>query len=315
MAGAADAAHPSGATPTEGEPEAILSSLPSRLADGSAAPDLAWRIGLKLWRSGRAQRAAEAFALAYAHGCRDLGFLRDHLGLLTGETRYREVIDVAVALRRDGFADHPSAASRLAMLVGHARLALAHPRDVEIARAAERAASPVWLDPPTLLRAIAAAIAERRPFAFTRLGDGEARYLLGEAPVETSGLTDEEALAMGDLVWENWFGAPLSAVDADRRADLHAAFVDAVRSADVVGVCSHERLRADTGHYGYLAWQEAWLRNLDGGSASRLFTDAQVHYRLNAEAPFLATLLEGQDILSVISPHPGCSSAAATSTG
>lgn len=298
-----------------GDAEAALSDLPVRLNNGSAAPDLAWRIGSELWRGGRAAQAVDAFALAYAHGCRDLKFLRDYLGLLTGETRYREVIDLAASLRRDGFAEQTRAMRHLAMLAGHAKLALAYPRESEIARAGARTASPAWLDAPTLMQMVAAAIDERRPFAFIRLGDGEARYLLGESQGGPAGLAGEETHAMGDLVWENWFGAPLSSVDVGRRAGLHVAFADAVRAADVVGASGAERLRADTGHYGYLAWLEAWLRDQLAEGVSPRFADAQAHRRLNADTPFLAKLLQGQDVLGVISPHPALADALGTHLG
>ena len=203
----------------------------------------------------------------------------------------------------------PMAGRYLAMLGGHAKLALAHPRDVEIAAAISRVEGKAWLGPEALRASIASAIEAQRPFAFIRLGDGEARFLLSQETRAGSVLNDEERHAMGDVVWENWFGDPLSSVDAEACSGLMKAFVDAVASADVVGACTPERLSADTGHYGYLVWQERWLRQLFADRPYMLFADAMSHRRLNADMPFLAALLEGIEVLGVVSPHPGLADA------
>lgn len=286
-----------------------LDDLPARMTRGHATPDVAWQIGKDLWKGGRAAQAAEAFALAFAHGCRQLPFLRDHLGLLTGETRYREVLGVIRSLRQEGFGDHPLAGRHMSMLAGHAKLAIAHPREAELARAEAREASRAWLDATALLSAIATAIEARRPFSLIRLGDGEARYLLAESPQDATGLADDEAQAMGDLVWENWFGERLAAASPGRREGLRVAFAEAVSSADVIGSSGASRLRSDTGHYGYLAWQENWLRDLVADRSNLRFTDAQIHHEMNAQAPFLRRLLDGQAVLGVVSPHPGLADA------
>ena len=285
--------------------EAVTSTLTALAADGHAAPELAWRIGLAQWHGGRSAQAVHTLALAYRQGLRRLDFLRDYLGLLTGETHYGEVIAVAEQLRHDGAASIDLLAEgHFAMLIGHAKLALAHPRDAEIAAATARSASPAWFDTAALRRTIADAIGARRAFAFIRLGDGEARFLLADEAGGEAGLTAREADATGEVVWQNWFGEPLSGVDPVRRRALRAAYEQAVATADVVGACSPDRLRGDTGHYGYLVWQERWLRGLLAGRADARFADAYAHRQLNADMPFLADLLEGQEVLGVISPHP-----------
>ena len=266
--------------------------------------------GYELLRNGRSFLAVECWKAAFDRGHRDLAFLRDYLGLLTGETRYDDVLRTIDRLRQEGVGSgSPRAERHLAMLSGHAKLALAHPRDVEIAAAISRAEGKAWLGPGTLRATIASAIEARRPFAFIRLGDGEARFLLSQETQGEAVLDDEERHAMGDLVWENWFGDPLSSVAADACSGLTEAFIDAVASADVVGACTPERLSADTGHYGYLVWQERWLRKLFADRPDMLFADAMSHRRLNADMPFLAALLEGLDVLGVISPHPGLAEA------
>ena len=266
--------------------------------------------GYELLRIGRSFLAVERWKAAFDRGHRDFSLLRDYLGLLTGETRYDGVLRTIEQLREEGVGSGlPRAERHLAMLSGHAKLALAHPRDVEIAAAISRAEGKAWLGPGTLRATIASAIEAHQPFAFIRLGDGEARFLLSQATHGKGVLSDEERHAMGDVVWENWFGDPLSAVAADACTGLAQAIVDAVASADVVGACAPERLSADTGHYGYLVWQECWLRRLFADRPDMLFADAMSHRRLNADMPFLAGLLEGLDVLGVISPHPGLADA------
>ncbi len=286
-----------------------VGSLPQDDLHAATVEEL-YASGAELLRIGQSFRALERWEAAFARGHRDLSFLRDYLGLLTGETRYDDVLRKIDLLRKEGVGTGlPRVKRHLAMLSGHAKLALAQPRDVEIKAAIARAEGKAWLDPETLRASIASAIAAQRPFAFIRLGDGEARFLLSQVTGAGSVLDDEERHAMGDVVWENWFGDPLSSVPADTCSGLATAFIDAVASADVVGACTPERLSADTGHYGYLVWQERWLRQLFTERPDMLFADAMSHRRLNADMPFLAALLEGLDVLGVVSPHRGLADA------
>ena len=261
-------------------------------------------------RRGQSLQAVERFQAAFERGCRDLGFLRDYLGLLTGEARYSDVLWTIDRLRDEGVgATWPRAQRHFAMLSAHAKLALGHPRESDIAAALSRSESEAWLSSQTLRASIASAIEAKRPYAFIRLGDGEARFLLSQETGPESELSHGERHSMGDVVWENWFGEPLSSVSPEACAGLREAFVEAIASADVVGACTPERLSSDTGHYGYLAWQERWLRRLLADRSDMLFADAMSHRCLNADMPFLAALLEGLDVLGIVSPHPGLAEA------
>lgn len=294
----------------------LMPALATLVGDDEATQRLAHDVGTALWLGGRSAQAVDVLRLGYEHGCRELGFLRDYVDLLTGERHYHEVVPILDRARRENLAElDPQITRYFRMLSAHAKLALALPREAEIARAAERMASPAWVDTERLRALIAAAIAERRAFAFIRVGDGEARYLIGEDGDEAAGVSPEEARATGDLVWDNWFGEPLAAADPDKRRILRQTYERAVAAADVLGVSSADRLTADTGHYGYLAWQERWLRDRLAGRNDLRFCDAHAHRHLDADMPFLAELLRGQDVLGVVSPHPGLADALARRLG
>ncbi|WP_237481368.1 putative capsular polysaccharide synthesis family protein [Lichenibacterium dinghuense] len=303
---------PEPASPTADDP--LRPTSPG--GDLVPTPEAAWREGVALRDEGRAAQGLDVLARAFADGYRHLAFLRDYLDLLSGEARYAELLSVIDILRREGVdAAHARAPRHLAMISGHAKLALMHPRDEEIAAAGDHAASEAWLDAPALRGAIASAIRARRPFAFIRVGDGEARYLIGEGAEVVASLGTDERGAMLDVVWENWFGETASETQAEERARLRASYERAILAADVVGACSAERLRRDTAHYGYLAWQERWLRRCFAGRPDVRFTDALVLRALDAETPFLTALLKGQDVLGMISPHPGLAQALARRAG
>ena len=225
----------------------------------------------------------------------------DHLGLLTGETRYADVLTTAALI--GSFDD--GCVSKRTMLTGHARLALTYERATEIAAAERRERSQDWLSPDALLATIREHLDERRPFSFIRLGDGEARFLIAARPDLRPQLAEAEAHAIGEVVWDNWFGEPLAAADPMALASLASDFGDAVRNADVIGVSDATRLRQDTGHYGYLAVQEHWLRGVAEERGGMHWASAFAHRDLERASPGLAALLKGQDALGVISPHPG----------
>lgn len=276
------------------------SGLASPAGDAeNAAAQAAAAHGQELWSSGRSHEALAAFRDAFSAGLRDTDFLRDYLDLLTGETRYGEVLEVGSQL-----ADDEATRLHRRMLMGHARLALSHDRDDQVAAAERREASPLWLGPRAVLSLAAGALEEGRPFSFVRLGDGEARFLLATRPERYPVLPADEAKAMGEIVWQNWFGERVDLVDPADTAALTAALDAAIASADIVGATTARRLRDDTGHYGYLAAQEVWLREARPPSPDRFWTDALVPKALHAASPHLAALLDGLDVLGVISPHP-----------
>ncbi|WP_237481378.1 class I SAM-dependent methyltransferase [Lichenibacterium dinghuense] len=284
----------------EGRFDAALHHLDLAVAFGAESPEAAVELGQDLWRGFRSHQATVAFGAAFAAGRREPEFLRDHLGLLSGETRYGEVLTTAAtlttadaALRRDILA-----------FTGHARLALAHDRTAEIEAAERREASPRWLDTAAVMARIEAHLAERRPFSLIRLGDGEARFLIAARRGLCPDISDAEAGAIGSVVWHNWFGRDWADADPAAVADLATSYEEAVAQADIVGASDSTRLRQDTGHYGYLAAQERWLRGIGTSRPSLAWTSAFVHQDLDRAAPFLASLLQGRRTVGLISPHP-----------
>ncbi len=286
---------------TAGDADAALDTLAAALEFKVEPATLAVDAGRALWAAHRSYHAARAFDLAFAAGAREATFLRDHLGLLTGETRYADVLATAAAI--GPFDD--GRVSQRTMLAAHARLALTYERATEIAAAELREQSSEWLGTDALLATVREHLDERRPFSFIRLGDGEARFLIASRPDLRPQLAEAEARAIGEVVWDNWFGETLAAADPAALASLAADYVAAVRNADVIGASDAIRLRQDTGHYGYLAFQEHWLRGIAAERGSVLWTSAFAHRDLERATPGLAALLEGQDTLGLISPHPG----------
>ena len=257
--------------------------------------------GMELWRSGRAFEAAALLTDVFEHGWREGRFVNDYLSLLTGEARYAEVLERQAQLLAEGQAAGP----QRRLLAAHAKLALQRDRVGEIAAASEREQTAAWMSAEQLLGTIELACQARRPFSFVRLGDGEARFLIAAEQSLQAGLTAKEAEIVGELVWFNWFDGSLAAQDGRDMADLLSAYRQAVREADVLGVSDVARLASDTGHYGYLAAQEDWLRReLDGLASGPVYTSALNHYALDQLSPHLARLLEGQPFIGVVSPHP-----------
>ena len=256
--------------------------------------------GELLWLSGRAAEAVGFFRQAYDEGRREPRFLESYLGLLTGEQRFAEVLAIVESLSPT---EVEAGRRALPMLVGHAKLALASAPGEAVRLAAAREAGDHWLSPQALLAEIKAAIAHKRPFSLVRLGDGEARFLLYVLPELRPGLAPAEAAAIGDVIWDNWFGHPITSVDPALLHDTLIAFRSAVTTADVLGVPDAARMAGDTGHFGYMAAQEVWLSSLRLPQTT-LFTDAFAHHHLQKLSPFLADLLQGLDVLGVVSPHP-----------
>ena len=286
-----------------GDPGEAMTDLADAIRHGSEPPTLAVEIGRELWAAHRSFHAAEAFTIAFEAGVRECSFLRDHLGLLAGEARYADVLETAARIEPVTEAQQ----NWLAGATAHARLALAHDRADAIAAAETRERGPGWLSPEALLARIREHRDAGRPFSFVRVGDGEARFAILMRPDLRPQISDAEAGAIGGLVWENWFGEAIGETTADARAELMADYERAVATADVIGTSSATRLRQDTGHYGYLAVQEAWLRAVRPGP-DHLWTDAFAHHALHGLSPFLADVLAGARFVGVVSPHPGLAS-------
>ena len=169
--------------------------------------------------------------------------------------------------------------------------------------AAGREAGESWLDPLALLSALDQTCRRREPFSFVRLGDGEARFLISTRPELQAALKAEEAGALGELVWSNWFGGSLCGQSPADIEDLTAAYEASVEDADILGVTDVRRLSGDTGHYGYLAAQEDWLRTRPAPSGRQRLTSALNHHELEKLTPHLARLLSGLPFLGVVGPH------------
>ena len=200
------------------------------------------------------------------------------------------------------------------MLSGHAKLALAVDRAASIEEALTLEQSDQWLAPPALLDLIEERIVGAEPFSLIRLGDGEARFAIERCPELHAGLTAAETTAVGDVVWENWFGGSITAADETGLERLWSAYMTAVASADVIGVPDAARLRADTGHFGYMTAQARWLGELTWTGRSR-FTGASAHYHLERLSPFLDRLLSRTRFVGVVSPHPHLADALARRHG
>ena len=287
-----------------GEVEPAFKTLGVMLEHGLEPLPQAHDYGLRLWRKGQAHMAVRVFELAYTQGYRARSFIGDYLDLLTGEARYAEVLSRIEELERED-----ATAPAWSIQAGRAKLSLHYRRDVEIELASHRSASPAWLDAEALLAAIASAVRSRRPFSFVRVGDGEARFLVATQHDRRGPATYTEAAAIVEVVWRNWFGEAFEAANPSALATLAATYTEAIRCADVIGASDPTRLRQDTGHYGYLALQEGWLRDVCAERPRMRWTSALTPRDLHAVSPYLADLLRGQDVVGVISPHPGLAEA------
>jgi hypothetical protein len=239
------------------------------------------------------------FASAYEGGCRDPRFLFDYLGLLTGETRYAEVLEIIPNLdlsQRDLFR------RAILQLSAHAKLALHLDRPALLDRALAREETPLWLPPDQVLEVARSHLREKQPFSLIRLGDGEARFTIAMNPELRPGVKPDETQAMADIVWENWFGEPFGRPEPSALEALMADYAEAVSTCDVLGVSDAMRLRNDTGHFGYLGTQELWIEPRLG--ANTRLTSALCHYTLERASPFLDTLISETDFLGLITPHP-----------
>lgn len=248
------------------------------------APADAARSGFTLASAGRRDLARAACLIALDRGYREEGFLRAFAGLLRDEPG---------ELQR-----------RVASLAVHARLAAHHVTPAAIGRAAEREESARWVPLGRLAGFLRERIASRRPFAWIRLSDGEARFLLYMHPELRAPIGDEDAVAIIDALWSVWFGRDVRAEDRHRLAWLADLLDRAIVNADLLGVTSAARLRGDRSHGGFCAAMEPHIDALTRSSGARQFTAAMDNYQLNAADPFLEQLLGGLDFLGVISPHP-----------
>lgn len=249
------------------------------------------------------RRYQAASAIARASTVRKLTVeeTRRLLSLLSETGRYADVLDLYAALAiRDGHgADHVIIA-----IQAHARLALSVSKDQIIIRAAARESAPVWRDSLAVHDSIRAAIDGRTPFSVIRLGDGEARFLIGSETIPDQILTPAERFMISDEVWRNWFGFSIADVAQDQLAELRAALNRAIVNSDILGVPTALRLAGDFYHFGYLA---CMIRSLEEGGTiaeTNSLSDAFLNLNLHRDDRFFSRLLGGLDWIGAISPHP-----------
>lgn len=201
------------------------------------------------------------------------------------------------------------------MWSGHAKLAAAFPRDAVIEVAAAREAGAMWLDTARIVTFLKAAIDERRPASFVRIGDGEARFFAYCDPASRALVSGDEARMLGDIPFQNWFS--LHVADAPH-ADvmmLGAESLAAYQEADILGVPSAARLAVDNAHFGYLAFIESLFASFRTSGIDNCFADSMAHLEIHKTAPFYRDILAGLDFVGVISPHPGLAERLARACG
>ena len=236
------------------------------------------------------------------YGCNDEDLHFMYLRALTETAQYAAVIAHA--------AKTPAApGSWLAVLAqsysGHAKLALAFDAEATAAQAARREQSAAWRDSRAAHDEIREAIESRSPFSLIRLGDGEARFLTFFDAETRKRIPEEEASAILDLHWDNWFKQRVGRASETDLIDLHDQLCSALVNADMLGTVASERQRVDNVHRGYFLAQERFLSNLPGIGGRRRFTSAFINQDLHRISPFYKDLLAGLDYLGVVSPHPG----------
>jgi len=192
-----------------------------------------------------------------------------------------------------------------AVFSGHARLALTVDSVRSAAKAAAMERSPSWLDTERLAIRLRHAISDRVPLSMIRLGDGEARFLALSDPWARGVISEYEAKCIVSVIWRNWFGQPIDAVDPVDLAVLSREFTGALADADILGVSTAQRYERDTFHRGYLALLERAVDKVMADRPGVSLTHAFANILLHRRSPFYAELLSGLDFLGCISPHPG----------
>lgn len=279
------------------EPEAALRLAKAARSLTCRDAGLARTSAERLLEQGHAKAARFGFDVAFAAGDRAPDFLIAYSDLLA-DPAVRE--------------EPPLPAGPLGMpywwivatLAAGARLAAAFPRDSVLDDARTRELSESWIGRERLSPFLAERIRAAEPFAWIRLGDGEARFLLHLHPHLRSAVPAWEADAMARQIWHVWFGQDIGELPPPLLTGLGQRLDAAIRNADLLGLTSAERLNQDKLHYGFCVSLEAYVAGLLGDYDKRLVSDAGLHTILNESDPFLSSLLNGLDFLGVISPHP-----------
>ena len=160
--------------------------------------------------------------------------------------------------------------------------------------------SHAWLDTDALIAQLTRAIAEREPFSFVRMFDGEARFLSYLSPRVQKILRPQELSAMVNSIWQSWFKEVIESFDATEVLELGRSVLRATADADVLGIASSGLAGNDYYHFGFLAEMQAMLLV----PRHKLYTDALVHHDLHRRIPFLRPLIENQPFLGFVGCHP-----------
>lgn len=193
---------------------------------------------------------------------------------------------------------------RVATLCANGRLAAAVDRDRLVEQARLREAGPNWIAGDHLAGFLQARIAERAPFSWIRLGDGEGRFLLSARPEWRGRLPAREVDGLVRQMWHVWFGQSLDSVPADALDRLVTRFQLTIERCDLLGTVDAERLASDSAHFGFCAPLAFDAERQLSAKPDRLLTSAGFNLLLNRQSPFFGTLLSGLDFLGVIGPHP-----------
>ena len=260
-------------------------------------------VDVLVWHSER-EKAAKLLEEAIANG--DLGSDAKikFLGLLSELGEYVKLLHFCEKM--DVTTD-PALARFVNMQSGHARLALAYNRTDKIRSAQHRECSARWQSVITIRASLQTVISARCPFSLIRLGDGEGRILVYLDSASRNLMSDQEADAIGNSIWNNWFGSSLQGTRIADLQRLSAAIDDALLHADMIGLSTARRLMIDNFHFGYLAYLDSYV---DRFITSRdvIVTDATINTELHKLTPFYRELLEGLDFIGVVGPHAGLAS-------
>ncbi len=280
-----------------GDRESALTIVNKLIAMQHHTPDFHARLAQILWQNGNAAGSVAQFEKAYLGGVRDESFLTAYIEILTGETLYEKVLELPV------FGESGSKLNDYNLrLRGHARLALTTDRESVLLSAKEREQTERWLHPNIVVKKLQEAIDNRNPFSLVRFGDGEARFLIWAAKHYGKDIPPDEFLTVGEVPWRNWFNANIADLGDDEIKMLDESLRYTMRRSDILGVSSYDRLRIDTGHYGYLSLQE-YIIGEEICDCNNFLFDALANFELEKANPPLRSLLKGLDFLGIISPH------------
>ncbi len=280
------------------DPHAHIGALRALLTTWPDDPMLNSRLGAALSREGQFAAALPFLRKAAPILQHENDTLWNYTTALAASGGYHELLAAEPLLDRlaEGYAGVYPPFAHLAA----AKLSLACDREAAVAAVAKQESSSAWLRTETVLGRIGKAIATREPFTLLRLDYALARYCCSISPSAHRMLRPQELSAVLDSVWESWFGAPAENLGVLFLSRLELLFIDAIRSADVIGLPGAEQLRGEHYHFGFLA--EMW-KSLSSQNR-QAFADHQIASLMHESVPFLRPLLSGLPFLGIIGPHP-----------